>query len=84
MPQLVARGNVGGEPCMGRVASHADFMQQHAVLIKQGAAGGSALSGEACAAGRSVMVTIPAAGELMAGGDRSAVMVTKSFFGREK
>lgn len=57
------------------VASRADFMQQHAVLIKRGAAGGSAVSGEECGAGRSARLTTAAAGELVAGRDRPAVMV---------
>jgi hypothetical protein len=65
-----------------RVASGAYFVQQHAVLIKRGAAGVSSLSGEASGAWRLAMAAIAAVGELVAGGDRSAVMVTKSFFGR--
>ena len=60
------------------------FVQQHAILIKGGSAGVSSLSGEASGAGRLAMAAIAAVGELVAGGDRSAVMVTKSFFGREK
>ena len=67
-----------------RVASGAYFVQQHAVLIKRGAAGVSSLSGEASGARRSAMVAIAAVGELVAGGDGSAVMVTISFFEREE
>lgn len=67
-----------------RVASGAYFVQQHAVLIKRGAAGVSSLSGEASGARRSAMAAIAAVGELVAGGDRSAVMVTKSFFVGER
>ena len=62
-----------------RVASGACFVQQHAVLIKRGAAGVSSLSGEASGAWRLAMAAIAAVGELVAGGDRSAIMVTKSF-----
>jgi len=67
-----------------RVASGAYFVQQHAVLIKRGAAGVSSLSGEASGARRSAMAAIAAVGELVAGGDGSAVMVTKSFFVGER
>jgi hypothetical protein len=61
------------------VASGAYFVQHHAVLIKRFAVGGSVASGEASGARRSAMAAIAAVGELVAGGDGSAVMVTKSF-----
>ena len=67
-----------------RGASGAYFVQQHAVLIKRGAAGVSSLSGEASGAGRLAMAAIAAVGELVAGGDRSAVMVTKYLFWGER